>query len=164
MDANGVHVSGQSEWGHCGSGCPVDDAGRAKGGSRPRQNNVQFNSGGGDSLIPRQDTIGNHFLRSKVHVSSIGLKASLHVANVVGGTSFTKKKCPSPSKCRPVVQCGAYLSPNQLTSTSRSCTQDNGATGVCCNRFTRNKSELDLQNCQLFHLIRYPSSTEVTFL
>ena len=70
----------------------------------------------------------------------------------IGSNSFTKKKCPSPSKCRPIVQCGAYLSPNQLTSSSRSCTQDNGETGVCCERFTRNKSKL---TCPMFHRIAY---------
>ena len=66
---------------------------------------------------------------------------AMRIVGSTSGNSITKNNCPSSSSCRPLVQCAAYLSSNELTSQSRICTQDSGEDGVCCPRFTRNKSE-----------------------
>lgn len=47
VDSNGVHVGGQGQYGHCGSGCPRDNVGNpVRGGSG--------GGGGGTGTVPQR--------------------------------------------------------------------------------------------------------------
>ena len=88
-------------------------------------------------------TLINH-ISEKLMVFQILLRASLWPDVAVGLVGMRLLDL--------VLALSMLVSPNQLTSSSRSCTQDNGETGVCCERFTRNKSKL---TCPMFHWIAY---------